>query len=81
MTDELTHYGIPGMRWGQRKSRSEINANARARGLGQKQLKSEAKRIAEAGGGVKGTIRVRREMIKNGELSKEDARKGNIRFG
>lgn len=44
-------------------------------------MANESARIKAAGGGLKGTVRVRREMIKSGELSKEDARKGTVRFG
>lgn len=76
----LEHFGVSGMKWGHRKSRAQAQAHARSKGLGQRQLKSEAQRVREAGGGIKGTVRVRNEMKRSGELSKSDARKGSARF-
>jgi len=80
--DILAHFGKKGMKWGIRRTQTPalIREN-RSKGLGPNQLRSESKRIAEAGGGVRGTIRVRKEMIDSGELSKTDARKGTARFG
>ena len=75
----IEHFGKKGMRWG--VSTSTRQANARTAGMGARQLKSESQRIAAAGGGVKGTLAVRREMIANGELSKQDAHAGMVRFG
>ena len=81
--DFLAHYGVLGMKWGVRndKKRAQLAAKARAKKRGPNQLRSESKRIEEAGGGMKGTVRVRKEMLKTGELSKSDARKGAARFG
>lgn len=46
-----------------------------------KKMASESQRIAAAGGGLRGTLKVRKEMIESGELSREAARAGNIRIG
>lgn len=78
----LAHYGVKGMKWGVRneKKRQQLQAKAREKKRGAKQLKNENQRIKDAGGGIKGTVRVRNEMKKNGELSKKQAAKGSARF-
>lgn len=79
----LEHFGKKGMQWGVRNSRptSAQQRDARAKGLGPNQLRGEAKRVAAAGGGIRGTLAVRREMIASGQLSKEQAHKGLVGFG
>lgn len=75
----IEHFGKKGMRWG--VSNSAKQRNLRAKGMGPRQLKSEAQRVAELGGGMKGTLALRKQMLESGELSKEDAHKGTVRFG
>lgn len=83
----LEHFGVKGMKWGVRRTNTRLQVQAvrtdkrTTQGKQIKKMASESKRIADAGGGLKGTLKVRREMIKSGELSKETARAGNIRIG
>lgn len=77
----LAHFGVKGMRWGSRKSQAQQARSARARGMGPNQLRSENARVNAAGGGMRGTLKVRKEMIRTGELSKSDAHKGAVKFG
>lgn len=79
----LKHMGVSGMKWGVRNSSNKEQAQsaARAKGLGQRQLQREGARVSAAGGGIKGTLKVRQEMLKSGELSPAQAIQGKIKFG
>lgn len=77
----LSHYGVKGMRWGVRKSKAQRQASARKKGMGVRKLKSENQRVKEAGGGLRGTQKVRKEMLSTGELSRSQYRKGTVKFG
>lgn len=77
----LEHYGVKGMRWGVRRNRRLQTQSAREdkrtrKGKQISSLAKESQRIQDAGGGLSGTLKVRREMIKAGELSKAQAKSG-----
>ena len=81
----LAHYGVLGMKWGVRRDKKLQAQAARTdkrtkQGKKVQSLANESKRIQDEGGGMRGTLKVRRDMVKKGELSKKQVRKGNLKF-
>ena len=72
----LEHYGVKGMKWGVRRKRTPGQKAAQTR----KNNKALAK-YANDPKTLRGARRARKQMLKDGTLTKTDIRKGNLKIG